>query len=68
MRASSGEEDSMKKISLGNGALEVPEIGLGCMRITNLGSVKAVRELIDAAMDCGISFFDHADIYAKGGG
>lgn len=56
----------MKKISLGNGALEVPEIGLGCMRITNLGSVKAVRELIDAAMDCGISFFDHADIYAKG--
>lgn len=56
----------MKKISLGNGALEVPEIGLGCMRITKLGSVKAVRELIDAAMDCGISFFDHADIYAKG--
>lgn len=56
----------MKKISLGNGALEVPEIGLGCMRITNLGSVKAVRELIDAAMDCGISFFDHVDIYAKG--
>lgn len=56
----------MKKISLGNGALEVPEIGLGCMRIINLGSVKAVRELIDAAMDCGISFFDHADIYAKG--
>lgn len=56
----------MKKINLGNGALEVPEIGLGCMRIAGLGSAKAVRELIDAAMDCGISFFDHADIYAKG--
>ncbi|MBD5085547.1 MAG: aldo/keto reductase family oxidoreductase [Clostridiales bacterium] len=56
----------MKQIKLGNSALEVPEIGLGCMRITGLGSAKAVRELIDTAMDCGISFFDHADIYAKG--
>ena len=57
---------SMKKISLGDGTLEVPEIGLGCMRITGLGSVNAVRELIDAAMDHGINFFDHADIYAEG--
>lgn len=56
----------MKNISLGNGVLEAPEIGLGCMRITELGSVKAVRELIDTAMDCGINFFDHANIYAKG--
>lgn len=56
----------MKNISLGNGVLEIPEIGLGCMRITELGSVKAVRELIDTAMDCGINFFDHANIYAKG--
>ena len=56
----------MRQIKLGNSALEVPEIGLGCMRITGLGSAKAVRELIDTAMDCGINFFDHADIYAKG--
>ena len=56
----------MKQISLGSGALEVPEIGLGCMRITGLGSTKAVRELIDTAMDHGINFFDHADIYAGG--
>ena len=56
----------MKKISLGNRTLEVPEIGLGCMRITGLGSTKAVRELVDTAMDLGINFFDHADIYAKG--
>ena len=56
----------MKKISLGSGALEVPEIGLGCMRITGLGSVEAVRELVDTAMEHGINFFDHADIYAGG--
>lgn len=56
----------MKKISLGNGKLEVPQIGLGCMRITGLGTKQAVRELIDNAMDQGINFFDHADIYANG--
>lgn len=36
------------------------------MRITGLGTKQTVRELIDTAMDCGINFFDHADIYAKG--
>lgn len=56
----------MKKISLGNGKLEVPQIGLGCMRITGLGTEQEVRELIDVAMDQGINFFDHADIYANG--
>lgn len=56
----------MKKISLGNGKLEVPQIGLGCMRITGIGTKQAVRELIDNAMDQGINFFDHADIYANG--
>jgi len=56
----------MKKISLGNGKLEVSQIGLGCMRIAGLETKEAVRELIDAAMDQGINFFDHADIYARG--
>lgn len=36
------------------------------MRITGLPSVKEVRGLIDTAVDCGINFFDHADIYAGG--
>ena len=44
----------------------MPEIGLGCMRITGLGSKAEVRSLIDTAMDQGINFFDHADIYAGG--
>lgn len=56
----------MKQISLGNGTFKAPQIGLGCMRITGLGTRQAVRELIDTAMDQGINFFDHADIYAKG--
>lgn len=61
-----GKDAGMKKIRLGNGGLEAPQIGLGCMRIAGLGTKQAVRTLIDAAMDQGINFFDHADIYAGG--
>ncbi|MBS6194631.1 MAG: aldo/keto reductase [Clostridiales bacterium] len=56
----------MKKIEIGKGKISASEIALGCMRITGLQSEKAVRRLIDTAMDCGINFFDHADIYAGG--
>ena len=56
----------MKQLKLGNGALEAPQIGLGCMKITGLGTKQAVRALIDTATDQGINFFDHADIYASG--
>lgn len=55
----------MKTISIG-GKIEAPEIGLGCMRITELGSKEKVRELIDVCLEKEINFFDHADIYAGG--
>lgn len=56
----------MKTISIGNGKIQVPEIGLGCMRINGLKGKEEVRSLIDTAMAEGINFFDHADIYAGG--
>lgn len=56
----------METMKLGKSNLDVPKIGLGCMRITSLESKEAVRSLIDTAMDQGINFFDHADIYAGG--
>lgn len=56
----------MKNLIIGDTNLEVSEIGLGCMRITELQDKKEVRNLIDTAMDQGIDFFDHADIYSKG--
>jgi predicted oxidoreductase len=46
-------------------SLEVPVIALGCMRISNL-SVKDVDKLIGTAVDSGVTFFDHADIYGGG--
>ena len=56
----------MTNLIIGDTNLEASEIGLGCMRITELQDKKEVRNLIDTAMDQGIDFFDHADIYAKG--
>ena len=56
---------AMKKISMANGNITASEIGLGCMRIADLDK-KEVNNLINTALDCGINFFDHADIYGKG--
>ena len=56
----------MKQIKFGTTPLKVPAIGLGCMRIPSLGTKGAVRGLVDAALDQGINFFDHADIYGGG--
>ena len=56
----------MRTMRLGHSDLTVPVIGLGCMRITGLKSKEEVRALVDTAMENGVNFFDHADIYAGG--
>ncbi|WP_206539790.1 aldo/keto reductase [Paenilisteria newyorkensis] len=43
----------------------VPEIALGCMRMADLSKDDAAK-MINTAMDAGINFFDHADIYGGG--
>lgn len=45
--------------------LKVSRVAFGCMRISEL-SVKELDELIITALDEGINFFDHADIYGGG--
>ncbi len=55
----------MKKINIGNGAISASEISLGCMRISDL-SKKDASALINTALEAGIDFFDHADIYGGG--
>ena len=56
----------MKTITLNNTNLSIPEIGMGCMRIVELENADAVKSWIDTALENGINFFDHADIYGKG--
>ncbi|SMC19178.1 Predicted oxidoreductase [Clostridium acidisoli DSM 12555] len=55
----------MKKINIGNGEISASEISLGCMRMANLSN-KEASFLINTALEEGINFFDHADIYGGG--
>lgn len=55
----------MKNIRLGRTNLEVGEIALGCMRMNDLSKNDAER-VIRNAIEAGIDFFDHADIYGGG--
>lgn len=52
-------------MELGKTGLQVPRIAVGCMRMSSLDERRAA-ELINTAMDCGMNFFDHADIYGGG--
>ncbi|MEK5239713.1 aldo/keto reductase [Paenibacillus sp. FSL L8-0470] len=55
----------VKKIKAGNSQLEVAQISLGCMRLADLSPQDADMH-IHSALEAGIDFFDHADIYAAG--
>lgn len=55
----------MKNINIGKGRIQASEIALGCMRIAKL-EVKEAEKLINTALEEGINFFDHADIYGGG--
>lgn len=54
----------MKYLNLQND-LKVSQLVMGCMRISEL-DVDGVDTLVKAALDAGINFFDHADIYGGG--
>ncbi|HZE07381.1 MAG TPA: aldo/keto reductase [Gemmatimonadaceae bacterium] len=48
------------------GTLEVSVIGVGCNNFGQRIDDERTREVIDAAIDSGINFFDTADMYANG--
>jgi len=55
----------MKTLTLQHSTVEVPNIILGLMRIEPLSDPE-IRALVGAAIETGITFFDHADIYGTG--
>src|SRR5690606_29569163 len=55
----------MKMFTIPKSDLNVSEISLGCMRISGM-SKQDIATLVHTAMDEGINFFDHADIYGGG--
>lgn len=55
----------MKTVELGNTGIQVPNVSLGCMRMNRLNT-KEATQVIQTAIEAGIDFFDHADIYGGG--
>ena len=53
----------MKKITIGN-CIDAPAVAMGCMRLK--GAADNIDRIIGTALDCGIDYFDHADIYGGG--
>lgn len=55
----------MKRFYLGGSGLEASEVALGCMRICRVPETDADK-LIMTALEQGINYFDHADVYGFG--
>ena len=55
----------MNTIKIARSDLDASEIALGCMRIAGMAT-QDISTLIHTALDEGINFFDHADVYGGG--
>lgn len=55
----------VQSINVGGGCLAASAIIMGCMRISEM-SPQDVSNLIEKAVEVGITTFDHADIYGNG--
>ncbi|MBS4770131.1 aldo/keto reductase [Carnobacteriaceae bacterium zg-ZUI240] len=51
--------------TIGNTSLQGSRIALGCMRMARLDDTQATKA-VESALENGINFFDHADIYGAG--
>ncbi|HGC9234254.1 TPA: aldo/keto reductase family oxidoreductase [Streptococcus agalactiae] len=51
--------------NIGKTGIQATRIALGCMRMSDLKG-KQAEEVVGTALDLGINFFDHADIYGGG--
>jgi aryl-alcohol dehydrogenase-like predicted oxidoreductase len=58
----------MRTRTLGGGGPEVSVVGLGCNNFGGRIGLDGTRAVVDAALDAGITLFDTADVYGKGGG
>ena len=55
----------MKRVKFGKTGENVSAVAVGCMRLIGLEESKR-RDFISCALDNGMNFFDHADIYGAG--
>ncbi|MEV8456369.1 aldo/keto reductase [Streptomyces sp. NPDC052095] len=55
----------MRYLSMGTSGLQVSAVGLGCNELGRSVGLEDSREVIDAALDSGITLFDTADVYGE---
>lgn len=53
----------MQQKPLGSSGIDVSAVGLGCMNFGMMCDQAATSDIVDAALDAGVNFFDVADIY-----
>src|SRR6478672_8053733 len=58
----------MRYRTLGDSGLLVSVVGLGCNNFGVRLDAARTREVVDAAIDAGVTLFDTADMYGGGGG
>jgi aryl-alcohol dehydrogenase-like predicted oxidoreductase len=63
-KSETGEISAVEKRRIGS--LEVSVVGLGCNNFGSRIDAAATQEVVRAALDTGINFFDTADVYGKG--
>jgi aryl-alcohol dehydrogenase-like predicted oxidoreductase len=56
----------MRYRRLGNSGLKVSVVGLGCNNFGRRLDAAASAQVVHAAVDCGITLFDTADVYGSG--
>ncbi len=57
----------MRYRALGNSGLAVSVVGLGCNNFGGRLDLAGTRAVVEAAIDCGITLLDTADVYGGGG-
>jgi len=58
----------MRTRRLGSSGLEVTVVGLGCNNFGGRLDLEGTRQVVEAALDAGITFLDTADVYGNRGG
>jgi aryl-alcohol dehydrogenase-like predicted oxidoreductase len=58
-------EKTMEQRRLGNSGLHVSAVGIGCNNFGGRVDAAGTREVVAAALDAGINFFDTADVYGE---
>ena len=54
----------MKYIEVGKSGIKASNVVMGCMRLKGK-TVAEAEPVVQAALESGINFFDHADVYGR---